>query len=492
MKIIKLNCAACGAPISIPENVNQLNCANCGTHLYLEHGEGYYALKAADQISSAIHESGRGTQDAIREGAQVTTKELKRLQLTQSLGNASNALNATMAEQRALTRGQMTPQAIRQLHALNFQEWGQYEEVRHLQLQMDLLDGGPLEENELALKTQINMLDHSIMVMKTCPPSTENQKILQTLMQEKTLYQGHLREIGAKKLRSQFKSFTIRKPFSRDLNLLIKQLKHIEMDKSRLAQGPQTPVTTGLQTELADLYNSLYQHWEDQVRRQCWQGLDPNADPGSDLQKTAHHLKATRSHIQWLESAPNPSRSIKKEIRQLRRREGKLSKTHQSMAEQIRFRDALKLLRTSLSAFAITQPFSSNLLEVRGQMKNFQQDLNHLQQRSPSPEVRQAQQELNDRYQALYQHWAVLERQNLENQLSSQDIRPPFSSDFSQARADYDKLAADASFLKENPGSPGASELYQDVTNRQRLLYDHLLALKAAQQPAPPDETPES
>jgi transcription elongation factor Elf1 len=70
MKLIKLNCAACGAPISIPDNLEQLSCSNCGTHLMVEHGQGYYALKSAEQISDAINQSGRGTQDAIREGAQ--------------------------------------------------------------------------------------------------------------------------------------------------------------------------------------------------------------------------------------------------------------------------------------------------------------------------------------------------------------------------------------------------------------------------------------
>ena len=70
MKLIKLNCSACGAPISIPDNLEKLTCANCGTFLVVEHGEGYYALQAADQISDAIHESGRGTQDAIKQGAE--------------------------------------------------------------------------------------------------------------------------------------------------------------------------------------------------------------------------------------------------------------------------------------------------------------------------------------------------------------------------------------------------------------------------------------
>jgi hypothetical protein len=197
MKLIKLNCAACGAPISVPENVDQLNCANCGSHLYLEHGEGYYALKAADKISKAIDESGKGTQNAIMEGAQITRNELKRLQLSQSLGNAHNALNATLAEERELTRGQMTPAAVEQLNVLYFQEWTQWEEVRLLQMQMDVLDAGPIEKNSLALENQINMLEHSILILKNCPSSPENQGIIQSLYDEKTLYRGYLMEIAA-------------------------------------------------------------------------------------------------------------------------------------------------------------------------------------------------------------------------------------------------------------------------------------------------------
>jgi len=57
MKVIQLNCPTCGASISIPETVTQFNCASCGSRLTLEHGEGYYALKAAEKISDAIRSS---------------------------------------------------------------------------------------------------------------------------------------------------------------------------------------------------------------------------------------------------------------------------------------------------------------------------------------------------------------------------------------------------------------------------------------------------
>ncbi|MBG0771869.1 MAG: hypothetical protein H0S82_09170, partial [Anaerolineaceae bacterium] len=181
MKLIKLNCSACGAPISIPEDIDRLTCANCGTFLVLERGEGYYALKAAEQISEAIHETGRGTQDAIRQGAQDTRKELQRLQLNQALGNANSALNATQAEQRALRRGQITPAIALQLQTLNYQQWNQWEAVRKIQKELDVLEGGPIEQNMTALKNQIKMLDYSLTILNSCTKSSQVQKSKETL-----------------------------------------------------------------------------------------------------------------------------------------------------------------------------------------------------------------------------------------------------------------------------------------------------------------------
>jgi DNA-directed RNA polymerase subunit RPC12/RpoP len=480
MKVIKLNCASCGAPISVPEDAEQLNCANCGSHLYLERGEGYYALKAADQISDAIHQSSRFTQDAIREGAQITTIELKRLQLTQALGNAQQSLNSTLAEQRALTRGQMTPAAAKQLRDLHFQEWTQWEEVRHLQMQMDVLEGGPIETNQQALKTQTNMLSHSIKVMKLCPPTPHNQQILQTLIAEKKQYQQYLLDLQADQTRKKLPAFSIKKPFSQDLNTLLKQLHQIQKDQARLAQGGQNPITAKLQSELETLFGQLHEHWYREVHRQSWGGLNPTANPGEDYQKVSQHLSATQSTIKWLSASPTPSKKLKREIRKLTRSERKLTRTHQTLGEQIRFRDALKLLRTSLMAFSITRPFSTNLNAVRGQMKTFQKDMQNLQRRPQSPEVQAAYRELNDRYRTLYDHWAHLERQSLENRLKARQIHPPFNPDAEAARADYQLVCADVRLLKEAKKIPGAETLYQSALGVQRQLYDHLQALAAA------------
>jgi hypothetical protein len=478
MKLIKLNCVACGAPISIPENIDHLTCSNCGTHLVLERGEGYYALQAAEQISDAIHQSGRGTQDAVRESAELTNKELKRLQLTQAYGNAHNALNATMSEQRSLARGQMTPAAVQQMNALNFQEWTQWEDIRRVQMQMDVLDGGPIEGNDFGLKNQIDMLDHSILIMRTCPPSPENQGLIQSLNEEKKMYQEYLLELQALGRRKQIKSFEIEKPFSTDLNQLVGQLKQINTDLANLSRQQPDPTTNRLKQDLTRLQSELYKHFHDEVYRQCWGDLNPNSSPGEDFEALSRHLDATNATSRWLSSVPAPNRAVTREIRALQRNGKRLFKTHSQIRETLRIKDAVKALRNGLAAFAITAPFSSNLQEVRGQMDVFQKDIHSLKSKPASPEIRQAQQELNNHYRDFYNHWATLEMQEVEEMLKSGEIKPPFSPDLAQAQADYDLVTEDVDLLKERQSIPGVQALYQQILAKQRDLYGHLMILQ--------------
>lgn len=480
MKIIKLNCAACGAPISIPENLEQLSCSNCGTYLMVEHGEGYYALRAVEQLSEAIQQSGKGTQDAIREGAQITQIELKRLQLSQTLNGANAALNATQSEERSLARSQMTPAAMRQLQQLKLQEFSQLEEIRPIHLQMDLLDGIPLEVNAQALTNQIKLLDRSVAVLRSCPQSPMNQQILQHLLQERQKYQEFLNTFKANQMRENIISFEIKPPFSTDLNELVRQLRQIQSDLAVLSRHAPNPITARLRQELTQLNDKLYQHFHQEVYRQCWGEVNPAEDPGQDFQKLGHHLHASRETAQWLSAVPVPSKTVKKEIKQFQKAEKHLAKNFEKAQEQHRITEAVKVLCSGLAAFAITAPFSSNLTEVRGQVSAYQRDLQSLQERPSSPEVKQAQKELNGRYQDLYQHWASLETQALKAQLKSAGIQPPFSNDFSKARADYDLITADLQMLKEKADIPGVQGLIQRLAANQRLFYTHLQKLAAA------------
>ena len=477
MKLIKLNCAACGAPISIPDNLEQLTCSNCGTYLMVEHGEGYYALKAVEQISEAIQQSGKGTQDAIREGAQVTQIELKRLQLSQTLGGLTAALNATQSEQRTLGRSQMTPAAQHQLQELKVQEYAQREDIRRIQKQIDLLEGGPLEVNYQALTNQIHMLERSIAALQGCPQTAQNRAKLQGLVKEMQGYQKHVNALHANQLREKTKSFTIKPPFTTDLNELVQQLRQVQSDLVNLSNQPPSSYKPVLLNELNQLNDRLYQHFHGEVHRQCWGSANPASDPGGNLEQVGLHLNASRATVKWLSAVPAPSKSIGKEIKSFQKTEKKLEKNFNVAQELQRFTEAKKALIAGLAAFAIAAPFSNNLQEVREQASIYQQDLKSLQSRPATPEVKQVQGELNQRYQALYKHWATLERQALESELKSNDIRPPFSNDFAQARNDYDLIMTDIEMLKKNKDVPGAQSLQQQLLAKQRLLYTHLQKL---------------
>ncbi|MBG0785577.1 MAG: zinc ribbon domain-containing protein [Anaerolineaceae bacterium] len=477
MKLIKLNCSACGAPISIPDNLEQLTCSNCGTFLMVEHGEGYYALKAVEQLSEAIQQSSKGTQDAIREGAQVTQIELKRLQLSQSLSSANSALNATQSEQRILTRSQMTPAAVKQLQELKLQEYAQREEIRRIQKQIDLLEDPSIEVNPKALINQINLLDRSMVALKGCPQSSKNQLILQNLIKEKQKYQGYLNALKANQIRETTPSFAIKPPFSTDLAELANQLRQVQADLNSISRQPAGPVKSLLYQELTNLNHTLYRHYHQEVYRQSWGKSNPDADPGQDYQALGQHLNATRSTVRWLSAVPAPDQSVGKEIKKLQKSEKKVAKSFFKAQEQHQFSEAKQALIAGLAAFAIAAPFSNDLHKVREQASIYQQDLKSLQSRPASPEVKQVQGELNQRYQALYQHWSTLEKQALEAELKSNAIRPPFSDDFSQARTDYDLIMADIEMLKKKKDIPGAQGLMQQLTAKQHLLYTHLQRL---------------
>ena len=85
MQIVKLNCTACGAPISVPEHLDRLNCSACGSLLQVDRGEGYITLIIFEKISQAIETSGKETTAAIKESSYVTKTELQKLQIQQEI-----------------------------------------------------------------------------------------------------------------------------------------------------------------------------------------------------------------------------------------------------------------------------------------------------------------------------------------------------------------------------------------------------------------------
>jgi DNA-directed RNA polymerase subunit RPC12/RpoP len=134
MEVKKLNCEACGAPISVPDDVDHLNCQSCGSYLVVKRGEGYTALKMVEKVAQAIENSGKGTQDAIRDQTYVTQAELKKLQISQQISGVEMQINSILAEIRSLERSEMSAKIIHQLQQLILQYYQLLERRKDLQI----------------------------------------------------------------------------------------------------------------------------------------------------------------------------------------------------------------------------------------------------------------------------------------------------------------------------------------------------------------------
>ena len=478
MKLIKLNCTACGAPISIPDDIDQLNCAVCGSLLYLERGEGYYSLKVAEKIDDAIQQSSKSTEDAIRETAEMTQKELRRMQISQNLRAVESKITATQNEQKMLANQPMNPVRLATMDNLYFQEWLQCEEYRNLQMQLDVLDGPVLEKNELALETQINFIDHSLLVMRMLRDTPEHRNLGRSLFEEQNLYRGYLFEVKKAKRLSAINAFKITKPFTLDLAVVEAQLTQLTADTNRLRSQAPSPETGQLLTELGVLHNQLFTHWVQQVHAQAWGDLDSKIDPGNDIQKVDAHLKSLRFEINHLGKMPNLPRDLVTRLRELSKIEKILAQRQVTLKEQIRFTESLATLRKTFTSFAIIAPFSMNINEVHGQLNSMQSELKSLGTQTPVPEVHQAQQELQSRYTDLYKHWSGLKVAETRNSLPSMKITQPFPQDYEAARSLYGTILKDIETLKTCQEFPGLQALKQEVLQKQKALYAHLLALK--------------
>lgn len=122
MNVQKMACPSCGASITIPDDLAQLTCTFCGSSLRVQRGEGYAALKLAEMLEQAIHDSSSQTQDTIRAQTEATQGELRRLQLNQELATVQLQLASVQAEIRSLEREQTTSTTRRQRRELHEQE----------------------------------------------------------------------------------------------------------------------------------------------------------------------------------------------------------------------------------------------------------------------------------------------------------------------------------------------------------------------------------
>lgn len=235
MKVSKINCAACGSPISIPEDIDQITCAACGTGLIIERGEGYVALKLAEKIARTIEVSGIQTQDVIRESTQVTRAELQRLQVSQELASLQMELNGIQSEIRMLQRDTKNSKAKKQLGGLQEKEYQVMERIHSLKKQIFSPDPNDLKTSIDFYTWEYAWVEAEIVALKGSYLPQKYQ-LINGLNSQKSKLIFKINGLKIREVRNRFSSFTLPDPPSDDAEQVLAVLAKVNEDEPELRQ----------------------------------------------------------------------------------------------------------------------------------------------------------------------------------------------------------------------------------------------------------------
>jgi ribosomal protein S27AE len=263
MEIQKLNCPSCGAPISIPEDLDQLNCASCGSTLAVNRGEGYVALKIVEKVAQVLQQSGKETQSAIREGTEVTRKELQRMQITQDLSMTEMRLSSINSEIREVQRGVQNLMTKSQIHDLNIQSYYVLDKIRNLRAQLIGLDSdNPADKLEYT-ENELWFVQAEMRVLRSAAPLTPDmQQLLNSLgTKEKELLNLQQKQ-KIRGIKATLKSFQLGPVDDNKQEILSNRLEIIKKDLENLNAQARTPELDQVKNELGQMFKDIYDKWD--------------------------------------------------------------------------------------------------------------------------------------------------------------------------------------------------------------------------------------
>lgn len=239
MKTVKLNCASCGAPIVIPDDVDTVVCSSCHSTMMVDRGEGYVTLKIVEKLANAI-----------KENAYVTQVELKRMQLNQLISMEEMKINSLQTEFRAAKRRMpanitCTPE----MADLLLQENDIRMHVRSLYADIARLEPG-WEESLDVIRRDRQLVQQAINFLMPYGADTSIQNRIVKLHEESRRVNASYNALETKLLKRDLD--TLNYPPFQDLTL--EQMEELQEkipgDLTRLAAGEQTEVKTKLQDQL--------------------------------------------------------------------------------------------------------------------------------------------------------------------------------------------------------------------------------------------------
>jgi len=206
VKVIKLNCPTCGAPISVPEDMEFINCASCGSFLAIDRGEGYVALKVAEKLAKAIEDSGKDTQDVIRESITVTRSELQRLQAVQEISAIQMRLNNIQSEIRTIQRQPQSLTTQNQLRGLHTEEFLAMDQIRLLNQTAKAPAENDVQGQILFFENEMRLIEAEISAIKQSGDSQRNriEDILETQLEK---LEDQVRNIKIQQIKSTLRTY---------------------------------------------------------------------------------------------------------------------------------------------------------------------------------------------------------------------------------------------------------------------------------------------
>ena len=250
MKTVKLNCASCGAPIVIPDEVDTVVCSSCHSTMIVDRGEGYVTLKIVEKLANAI-----------KENAYVTQVELKRMQLNQLISMEEMKINSLQTEFRAAKRRMpanltCTPE----MADLLLQENDIRMHVRTLYTDLARLEPG-WEESLDVIRRDRQLVEQAINYLMPYGADKSVQNRIVKLHEESRRVTASYNALETKLLKRDLE--TLNYPVFQ--NLTLEQMEELQEkipgDLTLLAAGDQTEVKTKLQEQLKltlDKIKSVY------------------------------------------------------------------------------------------------------------------------------------------------------------------------------------------------------------------------------------------
>lgn len=332
MKVVKLNCTSCGAPISISEDMDTLFCSSCGSKLAVDRGEGYVTLKLVEKLTQAVQESGDKAHSAIKENTYVTKTELKRVQISQSINTEEMKLNTLKQEMRTLTRKpQLLPVEVQQLSSLRLDECNILLKIRKYNMDSAKLEEG-WEESLEVFQADLAALNEIIQTLKPNALDPQINQRMQELIQERTRCENNIEALETRLLSRQLKWLKYGPLDTLSLEEMESLRDDVQIDMKLLTSDPKSAVKSRLLNDLNGIIgniNAVYPRKKVESVTGTLKSLDFHPPYSEIPWELIPLIELAESDRQKVESSPeNPSKNlIKQQIEKIARE----LKTRQAM-----------------------------------------------------------------------------------------------------------------------------------------------------------------